>query len=366
MMKYLIFKILLSIFKFIFYPFIFLPVTNKITLISRMSDNKTLDIKLLERNLKLKYYDYKIVVLSDYFGKKISKKIKYLLKMPKYVFYIYTSKIVICDCYIPAISLLKKKKSVTVIQVWHASGAYKKFGYSSLNTYEGYESKYAKILNMHKNYDYVVATSDYSKTKFSEAFNINQDKIIISHLPRYEYLLENKEKFRDEIINRFGLNNNKINILYAPTFRKSKRNYFKNVIDAINYDKYNLIIKKHGGIESIYINKKKVYEGTKNYDLKLLCVSDIVITDYSAITFDALSLNKKVLFYVPDYDKYLNERDIYEKITNGLYYKDINTLFKNIDSYKNIDIKKYLNLESYPIEFYIDKILKGETIYEKL
>ena len=94
MMKYLIFKILLSIFKFIFYPFIFLPVTNKITLISRMSDNKTLDIKLLERNLKLKYYDYKIVVLSDYFGKKISKKIKYLLKMPKYVFYIYTSKIV--------------------------------------------------------------------------------------------------------------------------------------------------------------------------------------------------------------------------------------------------------------------------------
>ena len=127
-----------------------------------------------------------------------------------------------------------------------------------------------------------------------------------------------------------------------------------------------MIIKKHGGIESIYINKKKVYEGTKNYDLKLLCVSDIVITDYSAITFDALSLNKKVLFYVPDYDKYLNERDIYEKITNGLYYKDINTLFKNIDSYKNIDIKKYLNLESYPIEFYIDKILKGETIYEKL
>ena len=242
MMKYLILKILVFIFRIIFYPFIFLPITKKITLISRMSDNKTLDINLLEKKLKLKYNDYKIVVLSDYFGKKISKKIKYLLKISKYVFHIYTSKIVICDCYIPAISLLKKKKGVTIIQVWHASGAYKKFGYSSLNTYEGFESKYAQILNMHKNYDYVVATSDYSKTKFSEAFSINQNKIIISHLLRYKYLFDNKEKFRDEIMNCFRLNNNKINILYAPTFRKSKRNYFKKVIDAIDYDKYNLII----------------------------------------------------------------------------------------------------------------------------
>lgn len=365
-MKYILLRICTFMFKILSYPFVLLPISNKITLMSRMSNNKTLDISLLEESLKINFPNYKIVVLTDYFGKKIMSKIKYLMKVPKYLFHMYTSKIVICDCYIPVVSLTAKKRGVTIIQMWHASGAYKKFGYSSLDTFEGSSSKTAKILKMHQNYDYVLASSHFSKDKFSEAFNIDKSKIIISLLPRYEYLMKNASLFRDEVMSELGLNNGKQNILYAPTFRKAGRNYFKDIINNIDYHKYNLIIKKHGGKELIYIDNKKVYESKKNYDLKLLCASDIVITDYSAITFDALALEKIVYFYVPDYDTYIKERGIYATVVDGEYYQDIKELFKNIDVNKKIDGVKYIDLESHSIIFYINKVLKGDNLDEEL
>lgn len=365
-MKYFLLRICTFIFKILSYPFVILHISNKITLMSRMSNNKTLDISLLEESLKMNFSNYKIVVLTDYFGQKKISKIKYIIKIPQYLFHMYTSKIVICDCYIPVVSLSVKKRGVNIIQMWHASGAYKKFGYSSLDTFEGSSSEIAKILKMHHNYDYVFASSYFSKDKFSEAFNIDKSKIIISQLPRYEYLLKNNSLFRDEIMTKHKLNNGKQNILYAPTFRKSGRNYVKDIINNIDYCKYNLIIKKHGGKEIIYINHKKVYESKKNYDLKLLCASDIVITDYSAITFDAIALKKSIYFYVPDYNEYIKERGIYAKIINGEYYQDIKELFKNIDVNKQIDSTKYFDLKSHSIVFYIDKLIKGEKLNEEL
>lgn len=360
-MKYFLLKIGVVIFKILSCPFMLFPITNKITILSRMSNNKTLDICLLEKEIKENFNNYKVVIFTDRLEGNFKNKLKYMLKMPKYIFNIYTSKIVICDCYIPAVSLTLKKKKVKIIQMWHAMGAYKKFAFSCLDTYEGAPTKSAQILKMHNNYDYVIASSQYSKEKFSEAFNITKEKIIISLLPRCNYLIKNNSSFKNETIKEINfLNNGKKNILYAPTFRKSNRNYLKDVIKNIDYNKYNLIIKKHGGKELIYIDNKKIYEENKKYELKLLCVSDLVITDYSAITFDALLLNKPVYFYVPDYEKYIVERGIYEKIEGGKYYTDINELLKNIKFNKIINKQKYIDTKCDSMIVNIEKIIKGE------
>jgi len=359
-MKIFILKVVINIFKILSSPFMLLPVSKKITILSRMSNTKTLDISLLEQQLKQELADYKIVTLTDRLGLTLKDKIKYILKTPKYIFNIYTSKLVICDSYIPSVSLSFKKKSVKIIQIWHAMGAYKKFGHSALNTYEGTTTLLAKILKMHNNYDYVIASSEYSKEKFSEAFNINKNKVIISLLPRYSYLRRNDSILKKQLLREIRvLNNKKKNILYAPTFRKSKRNYIKNIIKNVDYNKYNLILKQHGGRELIYVDNKKVYEENRKYDLTILCIADVVITDYSAITFDALTLNKPIYFYVPDYDTYKFERGIYSKIEGGDYYKDINLLFKNLDFNKTLEKKKYINIYADPIILTLKKIKIG-------
>ena len=360
-MKIFLLKSMVTIFKFLSCPFLLLPIENKITILSRIDNVKTLDITILEKELKKQFKNYEIVILTDYLEKGIKGILKYLLKMPKYLFNIYTSKLVICDSYIPAVSLTFKKKETKIVQMWHAMGAYKQFGYSILDKYEGSPSEIAKVLKMHKNYDYVLASSEYSKEKFSEAFNIDENKFIISLLPKCSYLKENNEKFKKQILNNIkDLNNNKINILYAPTFRKSKRNYMTDIIDCLDYEKYNLIIKNHKGHEVVYVDNKKIYEEKRKYDLKLLSVSDIVITDYSAITFEAMLANKPVYFYVPDYDEYMNERGIYEKIEDGKYYKNVETLLKNIDTEPYLSKEKYVDETSVSLADILNKIIKGE------
>jgi CDP-ribitol ribitolphosphotransferase len=64
--------------------------------------------------------------------------IKYVINMVGYVFkamyYLATSKVCVTESYCVPISILKHKKELKVIQIWHSSGAVKKFGYQALNT----------------------------------------------------------------------------------------------------------------------------------------------------------------------------------------------------------------------------------------
>ena len=366
-MKYIFLKIstiLLNIFSSVFMLF---PITKKITILSRISNTKTLDIEILEQQINKKFPDYKIVILTDKLGKTVKERFLYVLKTPKQIFNIYTSKIVLCDSYIPVVSLIFKKKKVKIIQIWHAMGAYKKFGYSIIDKYEGADKAISKIMKMHKNYDYILTTSNYSKQKFKEAFNYSDDKLKVSILPRYNYLKNNKEKLKKEILQDYKLlNNGKKNVIYAPTFRKSKRNYFDKIIKNINYKKYNLIVKKHGGAELIYIDNKLVYKEYNKYSIKLLAVSDILITDYSSIIFDSMAFDINIFFYIPDYDKYKKERALYDEIflELGNYYTNIEELLNNLDLQKNLnynEIKnKYIDKSAIETIDFVIKIIKGE------
>ena len=70
------------------------------------------------------------------------------------------------------------------------------------------------------------------------------------------------------------------------------------------------------GLSEGFLNKEK--EGkiidVTNYDdiLELLCVSDVVVSDYSALIFDFAVTNRPCFLYVPDLDRYTsNDRKLY-------------------------------------------------------
>ena len=48
------------------------------------------------------------------------------------MYYLATSKVCVLDGYCIPASILKHKKKLKIIQIWHASGAIKKFGYQIL------------------------------------------------------------------------------------------------------------------------------------------------------------------------------------------------------------------------------------------
>ena len=72
------------------------------------------------------------------------------------MYIIARSRVIIVDGYNIPTSMLKHKKNTTIIQIWHALAAVKKFGYQSVGYADGINPKLAKVLEMHKNYDYVI------------------------------------------------------------------------------------------------------------------------------------------------------------------------------------------------------------------
>ena len=116
-----------------------------------------------------------------------------------------------------------------------------------------------------------------------------------------------------------------INILYAPTFRSDGSNNADELISNIDSDKYNLIISLHPKDIAKKDDKVICIDRKKYSTLEFIRVSDYVITDYSAVAIESCILNKKVIFYVYDYDEYNTENGI-----NINLFKELPSPYKDI------------------------------------
>ena len=287
--------------RFIYFIFKLLFRTkNKITFLSRQTNERNIDFELIINELKMQQPKIKIVVLNKRLESDLKSKISYGFHMFRQMYHMATSKVIILDSYAILVSILKQKKNTKVIQLWHALGSLKKFGYSILGKKEGRNKNTAMVMNMHKNNDYIITSSEISKKYFMEAFNANESQMIVLGLPRIDFLQSKEAK--KEVLKKFysiytETNNEKKNILYVPTMRKDKNIDFSKIKKSVNYKKYNLIIKTHSGKEMIYVNNKKIQKGEYFLGMELLHVADYIITDYSAIVYEATLVKKPIYFY---------------------------------------------------------------------
>lgn len=343
-------RILLEISKFtlrMVYFFIkIFPTQNKVLFLSRQSDTPSIDFKLLRNEIKEQNSNIKIAMLTKTLGKGILDKLGYAFHMWRQMYHLATSRVVIIDGYQIVVSLLKHKSSLKVIQIWHALGSLKKFGYSIMDKNEGSKREIIESMNMHKNYDVVIASGEIARKNYAEAFNTDIKKIKVMSLPRVDFLLDEKyiSQTKQRIFETYPiLDNGKKTILYVPTFRKTGEVESEKVLNSIDLNKYNLVIAMHSGIQSIYTdNTSNVLKGNNFTGLELLHIANYVITDYSAITFEAAVAGKPIFFYTYDIDSYKDNRDMYidfEKEIPGIYSKDIDDIYEAIEN-KKYDLAK--------------------------
>ena len=323
------------------------PVQNKIVFLSRQSDNPSLDFRLLARELKNKDNNIKIVFVTRKTKKNVKDNLKNIKNIFSQMYHLATSKVCITDGYNITISNLKHKKVLKIFQMWHALGAIKKFGYQCLNTPK--KRKVAKILHMHRNYDYIFSGSKAMTKYFAKAFNYPENKFVNMGLPRIDYLLTYEKINKNKIYKQYPELIKKKIILYVPTFRENKNYKINELINSIDLNKYALIIKEHPNMQ---IDKSKNINNLFYCDnfssLQLLSIANYVITDYSAISIEAAVLEKPVYLYVYDYEEYKRDPginiDLYKELP-GYVFKDAVSLFKNLDKSKydlNV-IKKFKN-----------------------
>ena len=108
------------------------------------------------------------------------------------------------------LAFMKFNNKSTVIQLWHAPGAFKKFGGSVEN------ASMLKLIS--DNTDYLIITSKYIEDYYAEAFQIDKSKIKVLGLPRADYYFKNHniENLRQNFNNKYNLESDKKIILYAP------------------------------------------------------------------------------------------------------------------------------------------------------
>ena len=138
---------------------LWLPKKNKrIAFVSYFSQKPSRDFQLVsDALLKRGYSD--IVFLGQKFTGGIKSKFKYLVGIIRQVYLFNTCGAFIIDGNSPVACFIQGKHTARSIQLWHAAGAFKKFGVDT-------ERKY-KL----KGYDAVIVTSQSCRRIYADALN---------------------------------------------------------------------------------------------------------------------------------------------------------------------------------------------------
>ncbi len=236
----------------------------------------------------------------------------YLLATSEYVF--------LNDNFMPMASLNFSKKAV-VTQLWHAEGAFKKFGLSAPVT----EDIRVREKKCSEKLTYIICSSKSIVPHYAEAFGVETEKVLPLGSARIDSLLSAADtvSLRESFDKAHPECKGKSLVLYAPTFRDSAEKDAA-LTEKIDVDAFNrefpdkqLLIKLHPQIHSA-----KIPDGASDVTdcdigmLTLICES--VITDYSSVCMDFALLSKPCIFYAFDLDEYEHERSFYFDYESGV------------------------------------------------
>lgn len=290
---------------------------NRITFISGRRSELSGNEKFVYDKLKdIKGIDFQFLMFS-------SAKGHYNIENIKRFFELYTtSRVVIVDDYFRMLNIVPKKDDVKLFQLWHACGAFKTFGFTRIGK-DGGPRQWAKN---HRMYDYAVVSSKNIAKHYAEGFGIPDSCVLPSGVPRTDIFCDSgyKEKTRAAFFEKYPQLKNKKIILFAPTFRGKGQmsayyptdKFNPNEICSALGDEYAIIIKLHPFCKEKYeIDENlrdRIIDLSNADELNdLLFVTDLLITDYSSVVFEASLLDIPMLFYAFDLDEYIENRDFY-------------------------------------------------------
>ena len=294
----------------------FLPARHKVVFLSRQSDAPSRDFVMLADALLARDPDLEIVMNCRMVGAGAGDRAAAAVATIGQMYHLATSEACVVDGYVIPVSLLRHRKGLFVVQMWHALGAIKRFGYQTVGRPGGHSAAIATAMRMHRNYDLVLCGGPATVPVFAEAFGVDPSIVTPLGLPRIDYLLAAAEAGRSgalpaassAIRDAFPLLNDpsRTVLLYAPTLRKGGEHRYRDVAERFAGPRYTLVIKPHP-LETARIEGSNVVNAGGIDVLDLLPLCSAVITDYSAVAFEAAVIDLPVYFYVYDNDAYARD-----------------------------------------------------------
>ncbi len=218
--------------------------------------------------------------------------------------------VVICDNFLPAASC-RKRMETKVIQLWHACGSYKKFGYDASDDIpENYHGA-----NVYRNASLVTVSGEAAVGPFTSAMKLEDGIVRAMGVSRTD--LYHSEKWKSGCVEHFYREypeaKGKKVVLWAPTFRGNAGKPVEIPLDiealkaSLGPDYY-VLVKLHPHMKR---NETCCSIPTE----ELYPVVDVLIADYSSLIYEYLMFGKRAVLYVPDLEQYRAERGFYMDIT---------------------------------------------------
>lgn len=309
-----------------------LPQQRKVVFLSRQSDQIPLDFALVREELESQPNPPKLVFLCKTMPQGLVGKCGYGFHLLRAMYHLATARVAVLDTYSIPVGILKHRPSLTVIQIWHALGAVKKFGKQILGKQEGSSEMIADLMGMHQNYSKVYAPSEKTATFYAKAFGVDPTIIEIKGMPRIDYIQHKTGHTKEQLYARYPKFAGKPLLVYLPTFRKGQHLDTQHLIQAIDHNRYQLVIKPHPLDHDDTAKDYLVDEQFTSYDL--MQMADAIITDYSAISIEASLLQKPIYFYVYDFLQYQDTRglniDLFQQM-DGMISTKASEIFQMID-----------------------------------
>lgn len=270
---------------------------------------------------------------------------------------ILTSKVIVTDDYVKYLRYFPLRPEQRVIQLWHACGAFKKFGQRGTNL------SLPEDRATHAQYNLVCVSGENLRSIYADAFDVNYNKVKALGCPRTDDYFNKHliNKTKRKIYFRHPSLIGKSVLVYAPTFRDvgCDRSEFHPELDFDRLSKellpnQVLLICPHPVMKNDILPKKykniRVMRDFSTNDYML--ISDMLITDYSSVIFEYALLRKPIAFFcydLPTYDRgfYLNypedlPGDVYtnqEELTDYLTHPEKHILTNKMNSF----VDKYMS-----------------------
>lgn len=238
----------------------------------------------------------------------------------------------------PLAYIVQPRMETAVVQLWHACGAMKMFGYSTVEKAWGGSVK--KLYPIHNTYTLACVSGPKAVSPFEDGFHSRPGVVQALGCPRTDIYFDEEAKaaVQKKVYSKFPEVRGKKIILYAPTFRgdsiakaHTELNLtFREILPELS-GQYALFVKLHpqtaktdGISEADRITcLGSLFDVSKELSAEeALCAADILITDYSSIMFEFLLLERPIISYIYDIDDYIRDRGLYypyEQLAPGPY-----------------------------------------------
>lgn len=222
---------------------------------------------------------------------------------------------------------LAKPRHTTYLQTWHGS-AYKRMGFDEARLKTQNAPQRARLRRAVDRFDHFLVRSEHDVNTLARAYGIPDERLLRCGYPRNDRLVA--ARAREEASGRFprpsaatdlGIPDHRTVVLYAPTFRGLPKNNkaVRLPLDVAEFaarfgDTHVLLVRAHY-MEAASLPvcpPGTVIDVSAHHDVsELLCLADVLVTDYSSIMFDFALLDRPLVHFAPDLDAYAAERGSY-------------------------------------------------------